>query len=123
MSQVVYKAYIIVEVISAQQVHMAQILLIWTRLSLLITSHASIFSGLSPFILKEKNNSLHICHSFFLVLCVIIYFVFIFIFITTKTMLSYTLLICTRFLKNQFGKIKFDKLGFSLFQTVFLLTV
>ena len=45
---------LIVEVISAQQVW-PKSFLIWTRLSLLITSHSSIFSGLSPFILKEKH--------------------------------------------------------------------
>ena len=36
---------------------------------------------------------------------------------------TFPLLICTWFLKNQFGKIKFDKLLFSLFRTGFLLPV
>ena len=61
------------EVISAQQVW-PKSFLIWTRLSLLIASHASIFSGLSPFILKEKHFHTFLS-LFFLVLCVIIHFV------------------------------------------------
>ena len=61
------------EVISAQQVW-PKSFLIWTRLSLLIASYTFIFSGLSPFIQKEKHF-LTFLSLFFLVLCVIIYFV------------------------------------------------
>ena len=108
----------IVEVISAQQVW-PKSFLIWTKLSLLITSQASNLSGLSPFILKEKHFLTFL--SLFSVSLSILY-----LSLLTQKWCSHTpywSVLDFWKINNQFGKIKFDELGFSLFQTGFLLTV
>ena len=101
MSQVVYKAYCGSHFSTTS---MAQILFNLDKIVFADCFSCFHFFWIKPIHSKRKTFP----YIFVTLFCVNIYFVFIFI--NTKMML----LICTRFLKNQFGKINFYKLGFSL---------